>query len=107
MYRTDIYDFAPGFGRHLVLDESLSDEEEPLEIHIHYGVEVGLGDIPEIGAPFQSCIVDENIDPGELCRRIRDKFLAIQNTADVVLKARTSAAQALNRRDDFIRPSFV
>src|SRR3546814_19128457 len=53
---TDVDDAAGSAGVAQVPHKSLRDEERALQIDIEHEVVVGLGDIPEIGTPFDADI---------------------------------------------------
>jgi hypothetical protein len=75
--RANVDDFSAGSGLAAVIDERLRDEERTLEIDVEDEIVVGFGDIPEIGAAFEACIVDEDVDATERGDGVGDELLPL------------------------------
>src|SRR3546814_14706344 len=76
-------DAAGSAGVAQVPHKSLRDEERALQIDIEHEVVVGLGDIPEIGTPFDAGIVDEDVDRAEFFDRLINDTMIVRGAADV------------------------
>src|SRR6266481_5741700 len=99
--RADVDDFPAGVfvsrtGRDAIFYEGLGNEKQSFEIDVQHSVEVRFGHVPEIGAAFESGIVYKHVDFAELCGGVGDKFLALADAADVVLKTGHFAPGLLN-----------
>src|SRR3546814_11110226 len=80
---TDVDDAAGSAGVAQVPHKSLRDEERALQIDIEHEVVVGLGDIPEIGTPFDAGIVDEDVDRDEFFDRPINDTMIVRGAYDI------------------------
>ncbi len=105
--RADVDDFAAGFGFHLVPDERLGDEEEALQIYVQDEIVIFFGDFPEIGAAFDTGVVDEDIDFAELRGGLFHEALAVGELGDVALDGGGFGAFVAETLDDGFRSGSV
>jgi len=61
----------------------LREEERALEVDVHDEVEVGFGDVPEVGAFFYAGVVDEDVAGTELLPGGVDERVAVGDAGDV------------------------